>query len=163
MAETHPPRRPPRHMAKAVANTRMHYLIFGLGIGGLWLLNLNLPLLEHGLQMLAVMTALTVLQILLDRHRGKTPPYARLIVGKLTLLAVAVGAEWLLAPLTSHSNLIVAVGLAVLAATAGPRLEARMAHHTTPTDGPNRAGVSAEPGAPGDIRTGLPVSETQNP
>ena len=82
----------------AAKQTRSHYLIAGLAVGGLWLLNGDKSLLYHAVQMLAVMSVLTVLQIVAGRHHGKTPAYVRLIGAKLVLVAVAVGAEWLLGP-----------------------------------------------------------------
>jgi hypothetical protein len=110
-------------MARAARQPRSHYLIAGLAVAGLWLLNGDKSLLYHAVQMLIVMSVLTGLQIVLDRHHGETPPYVRLISAKLVLIAVAVGAEWLLAPVTSSSNTIVAVGLVVLITAAGPALD----------------------------------------
>ena len=140
-------------MARAVKQPRTHYLIAGLAVGGLWLLNGDKSLLYHAVQMLIVMSVLTGLQIVLDRRHGKTPPYVRLVSAKLVLVAVAVGAEWLLAPVTSRSNTIVAAGLVVLITAAGPaldRLAARRAKARAATrreqahsfSGP-RAGASA--------------------
>ena len=92
-------------------------------MAGLWLLNGGKSLLYHAVRMLIVMTVLTGLQIVLDRRHGGTPAYVRLISAKLVLVAVAVGAEWLLAPVTSRSNTIVAAGLVVLITAAGPALD----------------------------------------
>jgi len=110
-------------MARAAQQPRSHYLIAGLAVAGLWLLNGDKSLLYHAVQMLIVMSVLTGLQIVIDRHHGGTPAYARLIGAKLALVAVAVGAEWLLAPVTSRSNTIVAAGLVVLITAAGPALD----------------------------------------
>src|SRR5215469_15362 len=99
------------------------YLIVGLAVAGLWLLNRGRSPLFHAIQMLSVMSVLTGLQIVLDRRHGGTPAYARLIIAKLVLVAVAVGAGWLLAPVTSQSDIIVAVGLVVLITAAGPALD----------------------------------------
>jgi len=99
------------------------YLIVGLAVAGLWLLNRGRSPLFHAVQMLIVMSVLTGLQIVLDRRHGGTPAYIRLISAKLVLIAVAVGAAWLLAPVTSQSNIIVAVGLVVLITAAGPALD----------------------------------------
>jgi hypothetical protein len=52
------------------------------------------------------MSVLTGLQIVLDLRHGGTPAYARLIIAKLVLVAVAVGAGWLLSPVTSWSDFI---------------------------------------------------------
>src|SRR5215472_11368745 len=109
--------------ARAAKKPRSHYLIAGLAVAGLWLLNGDKSLLYHAVQMLIVMSVLTGIQIVLDRRHGKTPAYARLISAKLVLVAVAVAAEWLLAPVTAESNTIVAVGLVVLITAAGPALD----------------------------------------
>jgi len=109
--------------ARAAKQPRSHYLIAGLAVAGLWLLNSNKSLLYHAVQMLIVMSVLTGLQIVLDRRHGETPAYVRLISAKLVLVAVAVGAQWLLTPVTSESNTIVAAGLVVLVTAAGPALD----------------------------------------
>jgi hypothetical protein len=109
--------------ARAAKQPRTHYLIAGLAVAGLWLLNGDKSLLYHAVQMLIVMSVLTGLQIVVDLHRGQTPAYVRLISAKLVLVAVAVGAAWLLAPVTSESSPIVAVGLVVLITAAGPPLD----------------------------------------
>jgi hypothetical protein len=135
--------------ARAAEQPRGHYLIAGLAVGGLWLLNGDKSLLYHAVQMLAVMSVLTGLQIVLDRHHGETPAYIRLISAKLVLVAVAVGAEWLLAPVTSRSSIIVAAGLVVLITAVGPaldRLAARRAKAKAAT-GPDQAHRSSGPPA----------------
>jgi len=109
--------------ARAAKQPRTHYLIAGLAVAGLWLLNGDKSVLYHAVQMLIVMSVLTGLQIVIDRHHGQTPAYVRLISAKLVLVAVAAGAEWLLAQVTSESNTIVAVGLVVLVTAAGPALD----------------------------------------
>ena len=136
--------------ARAAKQPRSHYLIAGLAVAGLWLLNGDKSLLYHAVQMLIVMSVLTGLQIVIDRHRGGTPPYIRLISAKLVLVAVAVGAEWLLALVTSESNTIVAVGLVVLITAAGPaldRLAARRAKAKAAAR-PGQARRSSGPPAP---------------
>jgi hypothetical protein len=133
--------------ARAAKQPRSHYLIVGLALAGLWLLNRDKSLLFHAVQMLIVMSVLTGLQIVLDHRHGKAPAYARLISAKLVLVAVAVGAEWLLAPVTTRSNTIVAVGLVVLITAAGPaldRLAARRAKARAVT-GPNQAHRPTDP------------------
>jgi hypothetical protein len=105
-------------------------------LAGLWLLNRDKSLLFHAVQMLALMSVLTVLQIVLSPHAGEVPPYARLIVAKLVLVALAVGGEWLLAPETSRSNAIVAVGLVVLIAALGPALDRLAIRRATSTTRP---------------------------
>ena len=124
MTEIHErPRRLSARMARAAKQPHTHYLIVGLAVGGLWLLNGDKSLLYHAVQMLIVMSVLTGLQIVLDRRHGVPPPYIRLIGAKIVLVAVAVAAGWLLARVTSQSNIIVAVGLVVLITAAGPALD----------------------------------------
>ena len=139
MTDTHERlRRLSARTARAAKQPRGHYLIAGLAVAGLWLLNGDKSLLYHAVQMLIVMSVLTGLQIVLDRRHGETPAYARLIIAKLVLVAVAVGAEWLLARVTSWSNTIVAVGLVVLITAVGPaldRLAARRAKASRPRQG----------------------------
>jgi len=110
-------------MARAARQPRIRYLIAGVAVAGLWLLNGGKSLLYDAVQMLIVMSVLTGLQIVRDRRRGETPPYVRLISAKAVLVAVAVGAAWLVAPPTSQSNIIASVGLVVLITTAGPALD----------------------------------------
>ena len=116
-------RRLPARAARAAKQPRSHYLIAGLAVAGLWLLNGGKSLLYHAVQMLIVMSVLTGLQIVLDRRHGETPAYVRLISAKLVLVAVAVGAQWLLTPVTTVSSTIVAAGLVVLITAAGPALD----------------------------------------
>jgi hypothetical protein len=149
MTDIHERRRLRTRTGHAAKSTRSHYLIAGLAVAGLWLLNEDKSLLYHAVQMLIVMSVLTGLQIVLDRHHGKAPAYARLIIAKLVLIAVAVGAEWMLAPVTSRSNTIVAIGLVVLITAAGPRLDrlaARRAKAKAAT-GPDQARRSSGPTA----------------
>ena len=109
--------------ARAAKGPTGRYLIAGLAVAGLWLLNEDKSLLYHAVQMLIVMSALTGLEIVIQRRHGGAPAYIRLISAKLVLIAVAVGAEWLLAPVTSQSNTVVAVGLVVLITGVGPALD----------------------------------------
>ena len=103
--------------------SRAHYLLIGLVLGGLWLLSGGRSLLFHTAQMLAVMSAMTGLQIVLRRRAGQVVPYVRLAVPKLALVGLAVGGEWLLALVTDRSNAIVAGSLVVLVAAVGPKLD----------------------------------------
>jgi hypothetical protein len=75
MAQTREPRRPPTHTAPAAKQSRSHYLITGLAIAALWLLNRDKSLLYHAVQMTAVMSVLTVLQIVLRRRSGGAPAH----------------------------------------------------------------------------------------
>jgi hypothetical protein len=65
-------RRLPARTARALKQPRGHYLIAGLAVGGLWLLNGDKSLLYHAVQMLIVMSVLTGLQIVLERRHGGT-------------------------------------------------------------------------------------------
>jgi hypothetical protein len=121
-----------------------HYLLVGLALAGLWLLSCDKSLLFHAVQMLAVMGALTVLQIVLRLRADEAPAYTRLIVAKLVLIGLAVGGEWLLAPETGQSNTIIAIGLVVLVTVLGPVLDRLAA---------NQAYLSA-PATPADVRPG---------
>ena len=123
MTDIHQRRQLRARTARAARQPRGHYLIAGLAVGGLWLLNEDKSLLYHAVQMLIVMSVLTGLQVVLDRRHGAAPAYARLIIAKLVLVAAAVSAEWLLAPVTSRSNIIVAAGSVVLVTAAGPALD----------------------------------------
>jgi len=143
--------------ARAAKGPRSHYLIAGLAVAGLWLLNGDKSLLYHAVQMLIVMSVLTGLQIVLDRHHGETPAYIRLISAKLVLVAVAVGAQWLLAPVTSESNTIVAAGLVVLITAAGPaldRLAARRAQAKTAARAEQPHRSSGSPAGASAVSTG---------
>jgi hypothetical protein len=140
-------RRLPARTARALKQPRGHYLIAGLAVGGLWLLNGDKSLLYHAVQMLIVMSVLTGLQIVLERRHGGTPAYVRLITAKLVLVAVAVGAQWLLAPVTSWSDTIVAAGLVGLIAAVGPALDRLAARRAKARTGarPDRADRSSGP------------------
>ena len=156
------PRRPPTRRARAAHRTRGHYLVVGLAIGGLWLLNRDKSLLYHAVQMLAVMSVLTVLQIVLRRRAGEAPTsprgYARLIGAKLGLVALAVGGQWLLTPVTSRSDAIVAAGLVVVVTALGPVLERRGTQQASPATRPDQAGLGAGIGSAAG-----PVTDRQNP
>jgi hypothetical protein len=174
MTQTREPRRrPPTHTARAAKQSRSHYLIAGLAIGGLWLLNRDKSLLYHAVQMLAVMSVLTVLQIVLRRRSGGAPAppsayarlFGRLLGAKLVLIAAGVGAEWLLAPITPRSNAIVAAVLVFLVTAFGPAVDRRATNQATPATGPDQAslashsystGISPAPSTPGDVPPGAP-------
>src|SRR5204862_5700480 len=67
MARTHEPRRPPTRAARVPKQPRSSYLITGLALGGLWLLNRDKSLLYHAVQMTALMSVLTAVQIVLGQ------------------------------------------------------------------------------------------------
>ena len=141
----------PRKPTQAVRTTEYshtHYLIVGLALAGLWLLSRDRSLLFHAVQMLVVMSVLTGLQIVLRRRAGQVPPYIRLIVAKLVLVALAVGFEALLAPDTSRSNAIVAAFLVVLVTALGPRLDRIAANRARARRNPPQSHPSQSPGIP---------------
>jgi hypothetical protein len=131
--------RRPTHAAQTAQYSHTHYLLIGLVLGGLWILNRDKSLLFHAVQMLVVMSLFTGVQIVLRRRAGEVLPYTRLVVPKLVLVALAVGAEWLLASATSRSNAIVAVGLVVLVTALGPVLDRLAAKRATAASAPGPA------------------------
>src|SRR5215475_5892194 len=133
--------------ARAANEPHGHYLIAGLAVAGLWLLNGDKSVLYHAVQMLIVMSVLTGLQIVIDRHHGNSPAYLRLISAKLVLVAVAAAADWLLAPVTSSSNTIVAAGLVILITAAGPALD-RLAARRAKAKAATRADQAHRPAGP---------------
>jgi hypothetical protein len=86
---------------------------------------------------------------MLRRHGGGAPASAgayalllgRLLGAKLVLVAVAVAAEWLLAPMTSRSNGIVAAGLVVLVTALGPVVDRHATSQAIPAPGPDQASL----------------------
>jgi hypothetical protein len=140
MAESRDTRlRRPTHAAQTAQYSHAHYLIIGLVLGGLWILNRDKSLLFHAVQMLVVMSLFTGVQIVLRRRAREVLPYTRLVVPKLVLVALAVGAEWLLASVTSRSNAIVAVGLVVLVTALGPVLDRLAARRAAAARAPGQA------------------------
>jgi hypothetical protein len=129
--------RQPTHTAQTAQYSHTHYLLIGLVLGGLWILNRDKSLLFHAVQMLVVMSLFTGVQIVLRRRAREVLPYTRLVVPKLVLVALAVGAEWLLRSVTSRSNAIVAVGLVVLITAVGPVLDRLAARRAAAAGGPS--------------------------
>jgi phosphatidylglycerophosphate synthase len=116
--------------------TRSRYAIIGAILGVLWYVNDAGPLWEHAVCVIVIMFAVLVVLELVNRrrHGGADRPrisHGRIIATKLVFLAVAIGAQWLLDQWTDYANVIVAVGLAVVVAVAGPRLQ----HHLVRTPG----------------------------
>jgi hypothetical protein len=132
------PRRP-TDTPQTAQYSHTHYLLIGLVLGGLWILNRDKSLLFHAVQMLVVMSLFTGVQIVLRRRAREVLPYIRLVVPKLVLVALAVGAEWLLASVTSRSNAIVGVGLVVVVTAVGPVLDRVAAKRAAAARGPGQA------------------------
>jgi hypothetical protein len=89
------------------------------------------------------MSLFTGFQIVRRRRAGEVLPYIRLVVPKLVLVALAVGAEWLLRSVTSRSNAIVAVGLVVLITAVGPVLDRLAARRAAAAGGPSSSPSTA--------------------
>jgi hypothetical protein len=130
--------REPAHATQTAQYSHTHYLLIGLVLGGLWILNRDKSLLFHAVQMLVVMSLFTGIQIVLRRGAREVLPYTRLVVPKLVLVALALGAEWLLRSVTSRSNAIVAVGLVVLITAVGPVLDRVAAKRAAAARGPGQ-------------------------
>jgi hypothetical protein len=89
------------------------------------------------------MSLFTGVQIVLRRRAGEVLPYTRLVVPKLVLVVLAVGAESLLASVTSRSNAIVAVGLVVLVTALGSVLDRLAAKRASAAGGPGQVDLSS--------------------
>ena len=140
----YPPNQPgyqphqPGPAARATAPTsplliRLVYVAMGLILGGVWLASSGQSLLSHVWHDLAVLVVLLVVVHTRLRKRQSRPgapalpqvSYGWIIGAKLALLIIAAGAEWLLQQAgVSHADLIIAAGLFVIVALAGPA-----AHH----------------------------------
>jgi hypothetical protein len=130
----------PTQTGQTAEYSHAHYLIIGLILAGLWILNKDKSLLFHAVQMLIVMSLFTGIQIVLRLRAHEVLPYIRLVIPKLVLVGLAVGAEALLAAVTSRSNGIVAVGLVVVVTAMGPVLDRVAAKRAA-----NRARRATEP------------------
>src|SRR5262249_22928604 len=89
--------------ARAAHGPRSHYLLAVGGGAGWWSSRGDRSFLSPPAQILSVMRVLPGPKMVPTPHPGETPAYIRLISAKLVLVAVAVGAQWLLAPVTSES------------------------------------------------------------
>jgi hypothetical protein len=119
-----------RHVTRVI---RLIYVAVGLVLGGVWLASGGQSLISHIWRDLAVLVVLLAILRSRLRQRGNrpgAPAMPQLSVGwvigaKLALLIVAAGVQWLLQRAgVSHAGLIVAAGLFVVVALAGPP-----AHH----------------------------------
>jgi hypothetical protein len=119
-----------RHPARVI---RLIYVAMGLVLGGVWLASGDQSLISHIWRDLAVLVVLLVILRRRLGQRGSRPgapampqlSFGWVIGAKLALLIVAAGAQWLLQRAgVSHAGLIVAAGLFVVVALAGP-----LAHH----------------------------------
>lgn len=109
--------------------TKLVYVVMGVILGGVWLASSGESLISHVWHDLAVLVVLLIVLRSRLRKRQDLPgarPMPQLSFGwiigaKLVLLIVAAGAEWLLQRAgVARTDLIVAVGLFVVVAVAGP-------------------------------------------
>lgn len=128
----------PGPAARAAASTsplliRLVYVAMGLILGGVWLASSGQSLLSHVWHDLLVLVVLLVVVHTRLRKRQGRPgasalpqvSYGWIISAKVALLIIAAGVEWLLQRAgVAHPDLIVAAGLFVIVALAGPA-----AHH----------------------------------
>lgn len=119
-----------RHAHRVI---RLIYVAMGLILGGVWLARDDQSLISHIWHELAVLVVLLVILRSRLRQRGNRPgapampqlSFGWVISAKLALLIVAAGVQWLLQRAgVSHAGLIVAAGLFIAVALAGPP-----AHH----------------------------------
>ncbi|MDH6128104.1 hypothetical protein [Kitasatospora sp. GP82] len=112
---------------------RVGYALVGAFLAWRWATGGSEPAWEHGLQVLATMAALMALLQLARRRRIRRVgwsvldrvPLRILLPAKVLLVAVALGAQWLLARWTSEAQSIVALGLFLVIAVGGPVLHRR--------------------------------------
>ena len=119
-----------RHATRVI---KLIYVAMGLVLGGVWLASGDQSLISHIWRDLAVLVVLLVILRSRLRQRGNRPgptampqlSFGWVIGAKLVLLIAAAGVQWLLQRAgVSHAGLIVAAGLFVVVALAGPP-----AHH----------------------------------
>ncbi|MFE2162053.1 hypothetical protein ACFW9M_30125 [Streptomyces lydicus] len=105
------------------------YLVAGLVMGGIWALNQGEPLWEHAAKLLVLLFVAAPLLHLARRRRTARHPehrhrlsFVRLAVAKVALIALALGAGWLLDGAMDHPDLAVAAGLTTVVSLVGPLL-----------------------------------------
>ncbi|WP_028933716.1 hypothetical protein [Pseudonocardia spinosispora] len=110
---------------------RLRYGAIGLVLGVIWVAHASEPAWEHAVRAL-VLVAVAVPLILRARKKraaAGAPPgileemsLPRMVAAKIALIAVALLADWTLSYWTSASSMIVALGLVLGLAAAGPAL-----------------------------------------
>jgi hypothetical protein len=120
----------PRSSA-VTARIRVSYAVTGVMMGGLWLLSGHVPIWEHLIRSAVVITIVTAVASLVRGRRAGAQQQPRLsfrqrIVFRIALIAIAAVAEAFLSPRTGDATVIVAAGLAVVAAVTGPILHRRL-------------------------------------
>lgn len=129
--ERHPlpgPAGPPGPSASPWDIARL-YLVAGLVMGGIWAWNHGAPLWEHAVKLLVVLfVGAPLLHLARSRRAARRPArrlrlsFVRLATAKVTLVALALGASWLLEDSMTHPDLAVAAGLATVITLLGPLL-----------------------------------------
>lgn len=123
----------PRSAPNSMLIIRLVYVVMGLILGGVWLASSGQSLISHVWHDLVVLVAVLLIARTRLRQRQNKPGAPQLpqlsfgwIIGaKLVLLIIAAGAELLMQRAgVGHADLIVAAGLFVIVAIAGPP-----AHH----------------------------------
>lgn len=113
------------------------YIVMGLITAGLWLLSGNTPAWQHLTRAGIIIAIVLTVPDLIRRRRpdGAAQPriaIGRMLVARLALLAVAAVANVWLGHVTNHATVIVAAALAVVLATAGPRVHHRFVVPASP-------------------------------
>jgi len=113
------------------------YVVMGLITAGLWLLSGNAPAWQHLARAGIIIAIVLTVPDLIRRRQpdGVAQPriaIGRMLAARLALLAVAAVANAWLGHVTSHATVIVAAALAVVLATAGPRVHRRFVTPASP-------------------------------
>ncbi|WP_432000941.1 hypothetical protein [Streptomyces sioyaensis] len=105
------------------------YLVAGLVMGGVWAWNQGSPLWEHAVKLLVLMfVAAPLLRRVRSRRAARRPArrlqlsFVRLATAKVALVALAIGASWLLEDSMRNPDLAVAAGLTTVITVLGPLL-----------------------------------------
>ncbi|MEV7465647.1 hypothetical protein AB0O20_03900 [Streptomyces kronopolitis] len=105
------------------------YLVAGLVMGGIWAWNHGAPLWEHAVKLLVVLfVGAPLLHLARGRRAARRPPrrlrlsFVRLAAAKVALVALALGASWLLEGSMTDPDLAVAAGLTTVITLLGPFL-----------------------------------------
>jgi hypothetical protein len=132
----------PRNSA-VTAQIRARYAVTGVIMGSLWLLSGHVPIGEHVIRAAIVITIMTSVSNLTRRRRAGAQQQSRLsfrrmMVFRLALIAIAAAAETFLSPRVADATVIVAAGLAIMAAATGPLVHRHFAISDRPRQGTSR-------------------------